>query len=138
MNFLIYRFKIFCYSIWRTMFKSKEIQLFLILYLATFLIGEEESTNVTTRYVGWLLYRDYQYSRFFQDQLQTFIERCIRPQRFQMWTNSSKNNQSLLKGLGLLWLCYFHKVSQWQPGIDVHSLMRLTDCVNIFEKSSHI
>ena len=34
--------------------------------------------------------REYQDSDFFPDQLQTFIERCIGHQRFQMWKNFSK------------------------------------------------
>ena len=34
--------------------------------------------------------REYQDMNFFPDQLQTFIERCIEHQRFQMWKNFSK------------------------------------------------
>ena len=49
-----------------------------------------KNPNWITYFVSWLPNREYQDLEFFPDQLQTFIERCIGPQRFQMWKNFSK------------------------------------------------
>ena len=46
--------------------------------------------------------REYQESEFFPDLLQTFIERCIRPE-IPLWKNFCKNILSLLAGWSYKW-----------------------------------
>ena len=55
---------------------SQIVKLYLSLSLSLSLRERERADTIITR--------EYQDLEFFPDQLQTFIERCIGPQRFQM------------------------------------------------------
>ena len=80
------------YIFFQIFWKSQDVEVCLSLPWSTFVYVGSPLFTLVYLFSPWftLCIREYQDSDFFPDQLQTFIERCIGPQRFQMWKNFSK------------------------------------------------